>query len=169
MPRSARAPAMSYLLDEQNAAFIAGPTASIAVAARDASNAPSLFKVAACRVSGDRRRIWLYVDRQLAAAVVRDLRAGSPIAAVFSEPATHRTIQIKGERAEVAAVTPADREYAREYFDSIVAHVAALDYPEAAVRCYFQFVPEQLVAISFTPAAAYEQTPGPGAGARLQR
>jgi hypothetical protein len=45
----------------------------------------------------------------------------------------------------------------------------ALDNPEDAVKCYFHFAPEQLVAISFVPTAAFEQTPGPGAGARLQR
>lgn len=160
---------MSYTLDESNAAFIAGPSASMALASRDAHNVPSLFKVAACRVSSDRRRVTLFVDQQIAAAVVRDLRAGHPIAAVFSEPATHRTIQLKGERAEVGPVTPADREYAREHFESIVAHIAALDYPEAALKCYYHFSPEQLVAISFAPTAAFEQTPGPSAGARLQR
>lgn len=160
---------MSYTLDDTNAAFIAGPAVSIAVAARDASNVPSLFKAVACRVSDDRRRVTVYVDQQLAAAVVRDLRAGSPIAAVFSEPATHRTIQLKGERADVGPVTPADREYARERFDNIVAHIAALDYAENAVKCYFHYAPEQLVAIVFAPTAAFEQTPGPGAGARLTR
>lgn len=160
---------MDYVLDAKIAAFVAGPTASIAVAARAADNRPSLFKAIACRVGADGRRVTLYVDQQLAAAVIRDLRAGSPIAAVFSEPATHRTIQLKGERADIGPVTPADREYAREQFDSIVAHIAALDYPEAAVRCIFHFAPEQLVAVSFTPTAAFEQTPGPDAGARLQR
>jgi hypothetical protein len=160
---------MSDALDENNAAFIAGPTASIAVASRDAHNVPSLFKAAACRVSTDRKRVTLYVDQQLAAAVVRDLRAGSPIAAVFSEPATHRTIQLKGERADIGPVTPVDREYAREHFEHIVAHIVALDYPQGGVECYFHFAPEHLVAISFAPTAAFEQTPGPGAGARLQR
>ena len=160
---------MSYILDEKDAASISGPSVSIAVASRDAANVPSLFKVSGCRVSNDRKRVTLYVDQQLAAAVVRDLRAGSPIAAVFSVPATHLTIQLKGERADIGPVTPADREYAREYFDNIVAHIAALDYPEDGVKCYYHFAPEQLVAISFIPTEAFEQTPGPGAGAKLQR
>jgi len=160
---------MSYILDEKEAASISGPSASIAVASRDTNNVPSLFKVSGCRVSSDRKRVTLYVDQQLAAAVVRDLRAGGPIAAVFSVPATHLTIQLKGKRADVGSVTPADREYVREHFDNIVAHITALDYPEDGVKCYFHFAPEQLVAISFTPTEAFEQTPGPGAGARLQR
>jgi hypothetical protein len=160
---------MKPVLDERTAAFIAGPTASIAVASRDRDNRPVLFKAVACRVAPARDRVTLYVDQQLAHGVVRAVRDGFPVAAVFSEPATHRTLQLKGERAEVAAVAPADREYAREHFVSIVEHVAALDYPEDGVRCYFHYAPEQLVAISFAPTAAFEQTPGPGAGDALER
>jgi hypothetical protein len=160
---------MSYTLDAVHAEFIARPHASLAVASRDANNVPSLFKVAACRVSPDRKRVTLYVDQQLAATVLRDLRAGHPIAAIFTEPSTHRSIQLKGERADIGPATPADREYARERIESVVAHLGALKYPEAGVRCYFHFAPERLVAVSFTPTAAFEQTPGPSAGARLSR
>jgi hypothetical protein len=157
------------MLDEATAAFIVAPTASIAVATRDARNRPSLFKAVACRVDPSRTRVTLYVDQQAGHAVVRALRSGSPVAAVFSEPATHRTLQLKGERADVSAVPPADREYARQHFESIVEHIAALDYSAAGVRCYFHYTPEQLVAITFTPTAAFEQTPGPEAGVPLPR
>jgi hypothetical protein len=160
---------MSLILDERIASFITGPDVSMAVASRDAQLMPSLFKVCGCRVNGERTRVTLYVDQNYAAGVVRDLRAGGPVAAVFSVPATHRTLQLKGERADVAAVTPADREYVRAHFESIVAHIAALGYPEDALRCYFHYAPEQLVAVSFAPQAAFEQTPGPGAGNRLAR
>lgn len=152
------------LLDEATAAFIAGPTASIAIASRDDTNHASLFKAVACRVSADRRRVTLYVDQQLAHAVVAQLRAGFPVAAVFSEPATHRTIQLKGERAELGPVAPADREHARVHFEALVEHLVALDYPEDGVRCYFHYTPEQLIAIAFEPGTAFEQTPGAGAG-----
>lgn len=157
------------VLDAVTAAFIAGPTASIALASRDARNRPTLFKAVACRVSPDRTRVTLYVDQQLAHGVVRAIRDGAPVAAVFSEPATHRTLQLKAERAEVGPVAPADREYAREHLAHVVAHIAALDYDEDGLRCYFHFAPEQLVAVSFVPTAAFEQTPGPGAGASLSR
>lgn len=158
---------MSYTLDGAVAAFISGPTAAIAVASRDAHNVPSLFRAAACRVSKDRARVTLYVDQQAGAAVVRDLRAGHPIAAVFSEPATHRTIQLKGGCAKVGAALPADREYARTRYEEIVAHVVGLGHLEAGLRCYFHFAPEHLVAVWFQPTAAFEQTPGPRAGVRL--
>jgi hypothetical protein len=160
---------MSYTLDEAVAAFISGPTAAIAVASRDAHNVPSLFRAAACRVSKDRALVTLFVDQQAGAAVVRDLRAGHPVAAVFSEPATHRTIQLKGGHAEVGPVMPADREYARMRYEEIVAHIVGLGLSDAGTRCFFHFAPVHLVGISFQPTAAFEQTPGPRAGARLGR
>lgn len=156
------------LLDEATAAFIAGPTASLAIASRDARNRPSLVKAVACRVSADRRRVTLYLDQQLGQGVVQAVREGFPVAAVFSEPATHRTLQLKAERGEVGTVSPAEREQARQHFIGIVEHISALDYPEDGVRCYFHYTPEQLVAVSFTPTEAYEQTPGPRAGAPLR-
>lgn len=155
------------LIDEATAAFIADPGASIAVASRDAENRSSLFKAVACRVSDDRLRVTLFVDQQLARAVVEALRAGFPVAAVFSEPATHRTLQLKGTRAELSAVTPADREFARLHFERIVEDIAALDYPPDALRSFFHYQPEQLLAISFEPVAVFEQTPGPAAGTPL--
>lgn len=155
------------VLDAAHARFIVETAMSYALSARDADNRPSIAKAAACRISADRQRLTLLVDQQLAADVVRDLRAGSPVAAVFSEPATHRTLQVKGLRAEVAGVTPADREFARQHLDATVAHLVPLGYDEAGIRTYFAHQPEQLVAVSFVPVAAFEQTPGPGAGRPL--
>lgn len=160
---------MSLTLDARVASFITGPDVSMALASRDADNVPSLFKAAGCRVNAERTRVTLFVDQLLGARVVRDLRGGGPIAVVFSVPATHRTLQLKGERAELTAVTPADREYVRLHGEAITAHVTALGYVEEGVRCYFHYAPEQLIAVSFAPSAVFEQTPGPGAGSRLQR
>jgi hypothetical protein len=155
------------VLDEEHARFIVEVAVSYALSSRDAANRPSIAKASGCRISPDRLRLTLLVDQQLAADVVRDLRAGHPVAAVFSEPATHRTLQVRGLRAQVGAVTPADREHVRQHLEATVAHLVPLGYEEAGIRTYFAHQPEQLVAVSFVPVAAFEQTPGPGAGRRL--
>jgi hypothetical protein len=160
-------PMTTSVLDAEHARFIAEVAVSTALSSRDATNRPSIAKAAACRVAADRMRITLLVDQQLAADVVRDLRAGHPVAAVFSEPATHRTLQVKALRAEVIAVTPADREQARQHLEVTITHLVALGYEEAGIRTYFAHQPEQLVAVTFVPTAAFEQTPGPGAGRPL--
>lgn len=157
------------VLAASHAQFIVEQAVSMALSSCDAGNRPSIAKAAACRISADRLRVTLLVDQQLAADVVRDLRAGHAIAVVFSEPATHRTVQLKAPQAEVAAVTPADREHARQHLEATVAHLLPLGYPQAPIRSYFAHQPEHLVAVSFTPTAAFEQTPGPGAGRPLAR
>jgi hypothetical protein len=155
------------VLAAAHAQFIVAQAVSMALSSRDGNRRPSIAKAAACRISADRQRVTLLVDQQLGADVLRDLRAGHPIAAVFSEPATHRTLQLKAPQAEVSAVTPADREHARQHQEATVAHLLPLGYPEAPIRSYFAHQPEHLVAVSFTPTAAFEQTPGPGAGRPL--
>jgi len=160
---------MQPVLNAEHARFIIENAVSSALSSRDADNRPSLAKVAACRISADRLRITLLVDQQLAADAMRDLRAGQPVAAVFSEPATHRTLQVKAPRAEIGTVTPADREFARQHHEATVAHLVPLGYEEAGIRAYFAHQPEQLVSVSFVPTAAFEQTPGPGAGRPLGR
>jgi hypothetical protein len=157
------------VLDAEHARFIVETAVSYALSSRDADNRPSIAKAAACRISADRRRLTMLVDQQLAADVVRDLRAGAPLAAVFSEPSTHRTLQVKGLRAEVGGVTPADREFARQHLEATVAHLVPLGYEADGIRTYFSHQPEQLVAVSFVPTAAFEQTPGPDAGRKLGR
>lgn len=161
-------PTMSLVLEARVAEFVTAPAISIAVASRDAQHQAALFKAVACRVSAARDRVTLLVDGQYAQAVVHCLRAGFPIAAVFSAPATHRTLQIKGAFAEVGPVSPADLELARVHGAAIVEHITSLDYPREAVQCYFHYRPEHLVAVHFAPTAAFEQTPGPGAGIALE-
>lgn len=158
---------MSVVLEERVASFITAPAISIAVASRDADQQAALFKAVACRVTPARDCVTLLVDQVLAQAVVRCLRAGFPIAAVFSEPATHRTLQLKGDRADVVPATPADVELAREHGRAIVEHITSLEYPREAVQCYFHYEPANLVAVSFAPTSAFEQTPGPSAGSAL--
>ena len=48
-----------------------------------------------------------------------------------------------------------------------VAELAALGYAEPLVRAFLWCDPAELVAVGFTPCAAFQQTPGPRAGLPL--
>jgi hypothetical protein len=153
-------------LDPATAEFITG-VASISVATRDAELMPSVGKAVGCLVSPDRREIIVLIDREQSAQIAADIAAGSPIAAVFSLPATHRTVQIKGGRASLAPATPTQRVRARLHVDAIVEHLVPLGYAEAPLRVLFSYTPEALLALRFAPAAVFAQTPGPRAGERV--
>lgn len=153
-------------LDAATAEFITGVT-SVSIATRDAQLLPSVGKALGCTVSADRRWLTLAIDAQRSAQVVADIAAGSPIAVVFSLPATHRTVQVKGERGTLSAATPTQQVRARLHFDAIIEHLVDLGYGEAALRALFSYEPEALLALRFAPTAVFAQTPGPRAGERI--
>jgi hypothetical protein len=155
------------VLDAEHIVFIGGGAISSAVAARDTSNQPSVAKGFAVRVSDDQRVVEVFVDAQRAAGVLQDLRAGSPISIVCSEPMSHRTIQLKGAGARIEPLAPGDEAFVAAKVNAVIAHIAPLGYAAEALRAYFAFTPATLARIVFTPSAAFLQTPGPGAGAPL--
>lgn len=74
----------------------------MSIATRDAQRMPAVSQAVGCLVSGDRRRVTVLIDAAQSAGVAADIAAGSPVAVVFSLPATHCTVQIKGEGASAA-------------------------------------------------------------------
>ena len=158
---------MQPLLDDDHAAFIQGGI-SIIAASGDAANVPSLDRALGCRVSPDRRRVTIFLTISSARRLLEDIRRCARIAVVFSDPPTHRTIQLKGSDAAIASAVPADYEVARTYTESMVASVVAIGNPEPVVRAVMTCPADGLTAVSFTPGAAFIQTPGPRAGAPLK-
>ncbi len=153
-------------LDEATAEFVTGTT-SMSVATRSADLVPSLAKAVGCTVSADRRWMTVFVDREQATQIAADIAAGSPIAVVFSLPATHRTVQVKGAAVAAAPATATQQVRAAMHVDAIVEHLVQLGYREGALRSFFGFDPDRLLALRFAPTAVFAQTPGPRAGERI--
>jgi hypothetical protein len=162
--RSSNAP----VLDAEHVDFMSGAAISSAVAARSVSNQPSIAKGLAVRVRSDRRVVEVFVDADRSVALLEHVRAGSPVAVVCSEPRSHRTIQIKGQRADIEAITAGDEKFVADRVDTLVAHIVPLGYRDDPLRAYWAFAPAKLVKVVFAASAAFLQTPGPGAGAPLK-
>ena len=154
------------LLDEDNAAFIQTGI-SIVAASRDDALMPSIARASGCRVSGDRRAVSVVLPLSQAVALVRDVRRCARIAVVFSRPSTHRTVQIKGEDATVRAATQEEVVLVARYVEAFAREIAPLGHTDEQARTMFDCRADDLVAIDFTPSAAFEQTPGPKAGTPL--
>ena len=160
--RSAKRP----LLDAAHRAFLRGPVA-INLSSRDAEFGPSIARGYGCKVSGDGRRVHVFLAARRAEALLRDLRAGGPIAVVFTRPQSHETLQLKAAGAEIAPVKRADRSIMREYGEAFFAEIVSLGYDGSFTRSLVSGTADEAVAVSFEPSAAFEQTPGPRAGHRL--
>ena len=154
------------LLDEDNAAFIQTGI-SIVAASRDASLMPSIGRAAGCRVSPDRRAVSIVLPQGQATQLVADVKASGHIAVVFSRPSTHRTMQLKADDARVRPATQEEGASIARYVEAFGREIAALGHTHEQAVALFAFRDDDLVAIDFTPNAAFEQTPGPKAGRPL--
>ena len=160
------APVDNSLNDEANFALLRTGF-MVTVASRDAAHVPSVTRALGCRVSPDRRRVTVFLLASQSATLLRDLRATGAIAAVFSQPSTHRTIQLKGSDALLGAIEPGDLELIEANAAAALADLVLSGFPESFGRTMFAYDAPDVVAVGFTPSTAFFQTPGPQAGRRL--
>lgn len=151
------------LIDSALAAFVCREV-SITVATADAACTPHLARGTGCRVAADHRQLTVLLAAQASADVLADVRRNARIAAVFSLPQTHRTVQFKGNDAVITAVEASDAVLAARYVDRFAAGLEALGYSGAVMRSVLHADACDLVAVHFTPTFASVQTPGPEAG-----
>jgi hypothetical protein len=154
------------VLDAEQAAFIQSGV-SILVASRDAANVPRHARALGCRVGDDRRKVTVFLAAFQAAGLLAAIRSERVIAVAFNLPSTHRALQLKGGDAVAVPAEPADLACAARYADALVADIGSFGWSEAFGRTLLWFEPAELTAVTFTPTAAFDQTPGPRAGTRL--
>lgn len=100
-------------------------------------------------------------------ALLAAIAAHAPVAATFSEPLTHRSLQLKAPRCAASDVTPADLERLVAQTIGFAAVLATIGYSRAFCAAYCQFDPADIRCCVFTPDQAFVQTPGPTAGEPL--
>ena len=153
-------------LDAEHAAFIEGGV-SILVASRLPGNVPTLERARGCRVSDDHRRVTVWLAQRQSAELLGAIRDTRVIAAVFSQPTTHRTLQVKGSDAVVRPAGAHSAAVTERLVREFAAEVAAFGFTQELVRAVLWCDPAELVEVSFTVAEAFMQTPGPRAGTPL--
>jgi hypothetical protein len=93
--------------------------------------------------------------------------AGTPVALTGADVRTFHSVQVKGTVEQVEAVTPADKQRAARHTDLFFEAVTEVDLTPREVLDRMR--PADLVALVIRVVEAYDQTPGPGAGAQLRR
>lgn len=147
-------------------AELIGRRVSIIVGSRDAALRPHLMRALACSLSADRRQVTVLINPHSAEQVLADLRANGHIAVVFSEPTTHRTLQLKGNDAQVLECGAGGEALAERHLQRFIAELADIGLPAEVARTLLRRE-GGLVALRFTAREAYDQTPGPQAGSAL--
>jgi len=140
---------------------------STVVASRDAALRPSLMRAMGSSISVDGTRVTVYVARSQGRQLLLDVASTGQIAVVFSEPTTHRTVQVKAGAVDIRNADVGDTALLRRYLLAMEREISSIGYDTSVVDAMLACRLEDLVAISFTPAAAFDQTPGPRAGSPL--
>ena len=154
------------LLSPEHIAMIDKGVSAI-VASRNVAHRPSLMRAVGAGIAPDGSEVTVYVARSQSRQLLQDIAATGHIAVVFSEPLSHRTVQVKAGRAELRAATEADEPLLRRYLRSMEHEVGCVGYDIPFVRAMLAFKLDDVVAIRFNPTAAFDQTPGPKAGSAL--
>lgn len=140
---------------------------SITAGSRDARCVPSMARVLGCRVADDGCTVQFWMVASQSAQLLLDCRTSNRMAAVFSQPTTHRTLQIKGDDVVEVAVMADDHAAIAEHMRGFGAEVAPLGFGRAFTQAFFQHHPGDVIAVRFTARELFDQTPGPDAGRKL--
>ena len=141
---------------------------SVNVASRDAALRPSLMRAVGSDVAPDGSRITVYLARSQSGQLLQDIASTGHLAVVFSEPATHRSVQLKAGAATLRPATESDRPVLARYLASMEHEVARVGFPPPLTRAMLACRLDDVVAVTFAPEEAYDQTPGPRAGKSLE-
>ena len=141
---------------------------STIVASRDAQLRPIIMRAVASTVSADGSELTVYLSRPQSRQLLQDIAAGGPVAAVFSQPTTHRTVQVKSTHAALRNANAADVPLLERYLVAFTHELTAIGFAADLPRAMLAARLEEVVAVTFAPEQAYDQTPGPRAGTRLE-
>jgi hypothetical protein len=137
------------------------------VASRNAALRPSVMRAVGTSISPDGTEITVFVSRSHARQLLQDVAATGEVAVVFSEPLSHRTVQVKARKAELRAAEEGDLPVLRRYLKSMEHELSLVGCEIPFVHTILAFRLDDLVAVYFSPDTAFDQTPGPKAGSAL--
>lgn len=111
-----------------------------------------------------RNRCVVFIEQATAVRSLANLRDNGMIAVVICEPATHRTIQLKGRNTRLRELTQAEQRLAQRLANSARQAVIEVGIaPRVAAGWNF----ESLLAAEFELTGVFDATPGPNAGAEV--
>jgi len=158
-------PVIAGVLTQELAEFCESGV-SVVIAASTADGLPIAGRGKACRIMpGGTMRIFLAEPGNT--ALLAAFSAGSSVAATFSAPRNHRSIQVKGSAVRPVGLDEGDLDKVARQVKDFENDLVFVNYPPRFSAAYTAYRPEEIVAIEFSPKDAFVQTPGPGAGEAL--
>jgi hypothetical protein len=153
-----------FKLGAEETAFLQIEHLSILAASHGPNNIPFVARAVGRRLAPASGRITLLFPATDARELISHATNNGMIAAVFALPSTHQALQLKGFDAQAEKAQKSDWKLVVSYRQAFVDHLGSLGYPRDIFEALLDCEADDLAAMSFTPSAAFSQTPGPGAG-----
>jgi hypothetical protein len=151
------------MIDRELASFLQEGIA-IQLGTRNAGLEPNGVRAVAARVEEDGTHIVAYVPELAVHHVLPDLESNGHAALVFARPPDERACQLKGTFAGMRAATADERDAVQAQWDRWLERLTTIG---VARPVFEHWVMWPCVAIRVRVDAIFNQTPGPGAGARV--
>ena len=152
----------SLLLPEHLAMIRKG--VSCIVSSCDAALKPSMMRAVGSAIDDHGCQLTVYLARRQSRQLLQDIAATGRVAVVFSEPTTNRAVQVKASWAHTRSAQASDAEVLQRYLAAMEKEIEAIGFPRQLVQAMLAHRLEDVVAVSFEPEVAFDQTPGPKAG-----
>jgi hypothetical protein len=138
---------------------------SILIGTRDAENRPDVARAVGASVARDRAAVTIYLHETWGARALANLRANGKIAVGFSRPLDNFAIQLKGTCSRFIPPGEGDRSIVDRYHATYGEQLYMVGFPRSITK---RFVFWPAVGVTFSVRDMFVQTPGPGAGRRLE-
>jgi hypothetical protein len=138
---------------------------SIHMGTRNARLEPNGVRVIAVKVADDREHLVAYIPASDSALALADLEDNGQAALAFARPADDRACQIKGQHVSTRDAEPSELAMVQQQWSGLVAQLQMVGIPPQATQAWSTW---PCVAVTLRVTAAFDQTPGPGAGSALE-
>jgi hypothetical protein len=157
----------SIVLTSELAAFCQRGV-GIALASCESDGHPIAGRASGCVIDLTAQTVRLSLERVPNAALLQAVALGKGIAATFTQPSTHKSIQLKGASASLGTADADDARRAADQSAGFCNELVTLGYSESFSKTYCAFKADDLVTLIFVPTDGFTQTPGAQAGNALQ-
>ncbi|QTN26994.1 hypothetical protein HZ993_17010 [Rhodoferax sp. AJA081-3] len=154
------------LLSAEMIAMVQSGVSTI-VSSCDAALRPSIMRAMASTITADGRLVTVYLARKQSRQLLQDIAASGRLAVVFSQPSSNRTLQLKTRQVHSRTTTAADHAIVKRYLAAMEWELTQVHIPPVLTRVMLAHDLDDLVAVEFAFQEAFDQTPGPNAGAPI--
>ena len=137
------------------------------VGARSADGMPCICRALAAQEEADGRVVVL-ISGESGYEVLDAIRANGLVSLVMVAPESFRALHLKGSDATVESGELHYRPLVEQRRLRFQRQLESHGFPSEYTHAWYSIDGVELMAIRFTPNGAWNQTPGPGAGARVE-